>query len=610
MSRIAGIYATDCNHRVLLDQMLAGLGPRSGPESRHSLLGHAALGYAGKFPAMAGLGSFLAVFDGTISNADELPQSSNDAGRFLLLFERHGFEGALMRLCGDFAVALYDAREDTLWLGRDRAGIRPCYYASFEAGIAFASQPQALLRLPGVSRQINHKFAALFAGSHYRTFDHDPTRSPYEAVHQLPAAHLARIHNGRFEVRRWWELVEAPDFTQTGEELAERYRELFFKVVAERLRYARRPAFTLSGGMDSSSVLATAVRLSGAKQQAFSSVYEDPTFDETAEIATILDAAVERWHPVPIGQVDLFAIVRDMVAAHGEPVATATWLSHWLLCRQVADAGFETLFGGLGGDELNAGEYEYFFFHFADLRAAGRQAELDHEIAAWAHHHDHPVWRKNRQVAEEALSRLVDADRPGQCLADRRRIERYAHVLRPDCFDPLQFVPVLDGPFSSYLKNRTWQDIFRETAPCCLRAEDRHADAFSLINVNPFYDHRLMEFMFRIPGTLKIRDGVTKILLRRAMQGVLPEATRLRVKKTGWNAPAHIWFTGRQADDVRDLVNSSDFKATEYYDRKEVLRLLDEHCAIVESKRSIENHMMFFWQLLSLEIWLDSVQDF
>jgi asparagine synthase (glutamine-hydrolysing) len=164
----------------------------------------------------------------------------------------------------------------------------------------------------------------------------------------------------------------------------------------------------------------------------------------------------------------------------------------------------------------------------------------------------------------------------------------------------------MDHPFGSYLKNRTWQDLFRETAPCCLRAEDRQCAAFGLEHFDPFLDERLLKLMFRVPGTLKIRDGVTKILLRRAMPGILPEETRTRVKKTGWNAPAHVWFTGRNAVALRDLVASRAFRERGIYNPLEVDRLVREHEEIVASGEARENHMMFLWQLINLESWLQA----
>ena len=165
----------------------------------------------------------------------------------------------------------------------------------------------------------------------------------------------------------------------------------------------------------------------------------------------------------------------------------------------------------------------------------------------------------------------------------------------------------MDRPFPSYLKNRAFQDMFRETLPCCLRAQDRHGAALGIETINPFLDHELVEFMFRVGGSLKIRDGVTKQLLRLATVGILPEATRTRVKKTGWNAPAHVWFSKRTLGDLRDRVRSAAFRDRGIYDPGAVMALIDDHVRIVESGAAEENHMMFLWQLLNLECWLDAI---
>jgi asparagine synthase (glutamine-hydrolysing) len=297
-----------------------------------------------------------------------------------------------------------------------------------------------------------------------------------------------------------------------------------------------------------------------------------------------------------------------MIAAHDEPVATATWLSHHVLCERARADGFGALFGGLGGDELNAGEYEYFFFFFADLAAAGCDALLERETAKWIEYHDHPIFRKSVASMRDGLDRLVDLSRPGVNRPDPRRMLRYADALDPSYFDLERFEPVMDAPMTTYLKNRTYQDLFRETAPCCLRAEDRQATAAGLDHFLPFLDHRLVEFMFRVPGTMKIRHGVTKHLLRLAMRGLLPDDTRTRIKKTGWNAPAHVWFAGRGAEMLRDIVSSARFRSRGIYRPGEVARIIDEHEEIVRSGRLVENHMMFLWQLLNLELWLRQIE--
>ncbi|HLN07710.1 MAG TPA: asparagine synthase-related protein [Xanthobacteraceae bacterium] len=610
MSRIAGVFSDGGQPAAALTaQLVAAL---SRPSWRRVQLdaGPVALATTSWVaPLSARRGEIIAVIDGRFFNPDELPPGADDAERLIALYDRLGFDGALTRINGDFAVALWDGRRGTLWLGRDRFGLKPLYVVERPGEFAFASQPRALLGLPGVSPAPYMPFVARFAASHYRTFDNEPERCPYAAVGQLPAGHLVELRNGVVTRRRWWTLAETPDLQDSEDELAERYSALLRDAVARRVAAARAPAFTLSGGLDSSSVLSCAVAATGARQHAYSSVYVDRTFDESEEIRPMLADKVKAWHPVELGNdVDVLDTVRQMMEVHDEPVATATWLSHFVLTRQVAADGFGALFGGLGGDELNAGEYEYFIFHFADLADAGWTGELEHEIARWAAHHDHPIYRKDRATALAAIERLCDPARPGGIRPDLQRLGRYVSTLRHDFADLADWLPTMDHPFSSHLKNRTYQDIFRETAPCCLRAEDRQCTAAGLERYDPFFDHRVVELMFRVPGTAKIRDGTTKILLRAAMRGLLPDETRTRIKKTGWNAPAHVWFTGPGLAMVRDLAASQTFRQRGIYEPSQVDRVICEHAAIVADGEQRENHAMFLWQLINLELWLQAVE--
>lgn len=600
MARVAGVVP---NGRAdLFDTLLLTFG--GDRQIRSGRSGEAAIGVGGDNGSLAEDEGVLVALDGRIYNAAELGDEADHAALIARLYRRHGFEGALRRLNGDFAVALYDPADGTLLLARDRFGVKPLYYARAPELFAFASQPRGLTGLLGVGAIPDRRFVAVFAASHYRYFDNEPERSPYAGVEQLPAAHMLTYRNGTIATARYWALEDAPELGGSEADIAEQYRDLLADAVAIRLAHTRRPAFTLSGGMDSSSVLASAVRASGTRQEVFSTVYADPTYDEREEIRPMLDATVKEWRPVMIGVPDVFGLVERMVAIHDEPVATATWLSHLVLLEEVAAGGFTDLFGGLGGDELNAGEYEYFFFHFADLRQAGRDDELAREIELWVRHHDHPVFRKSAGLVEEALPRLTDPSRPGVIRPDRARLERYAGLLNAEFFDLGAYEPRMEHPFRSYLKNRAYQDLFYETLPCCLRAQDRHGAALGVESIVPFLDHRLAELLFRVPGSMKIRSGVTKRVLRTAMTGILPEATRTRVKKTGWNAPAHVWFTGAGAEQVRDLVRSQSFRERGIYDIPAVERLIDEHETIVASGEPVENHMMFLWQLVNLELWL------
>jgi asparagine synthase (glutamine-hydrolysing) len=609
MSRIAGIVLQEpcADGAELVRRMLQPMAALVATTDTVLTKEAAALGHRGWGPHNAtATGPLAVVVDGCIYNSKELGEAPSDAELVVDLYRKYGFIPMLRKLNGDFSIALFDSTTGELWIARDRFGVKPLYYRCLGQGLAFASRPSGLLALPHADRAVDPEFVAVFAASHYRTFDNRSERSPYLGISQLPAAHVLRFANGSASVTRYWTLLDHPDHQESEDVLARQYRDLLLDAVALRHRSYLSPVFTLSGGMDSSSVLACAVRSSGEKQHAMSTVYEDPTYDESAEIQSMLDATTREWQVVKIGTPDLETTIKAMIAIHDEPVATATWLSHYLLCERANRSAFRSIFGGLGGDELNAGEFEYFFFFFADLKAAGDEAALQHETAKWIEHHDHPIFKKSFEAMRSGLSRLVDLEAPGRCLPDLVRLRRYADTLNPAYFNLGSFVPIMDTPFRSYLKNRTYQDIFRETAPCCLRASDRQATAFGLDVAWPFFDHRLVEFMFRVSGLMKIRDGVTKYLLRKAMRGVLPEATRARIKKTGWNAPAHVWFSGRGRELVLDLLASRAFRERGIYNVQRVRSIVNEHEDVVANAKPLDNHMMFLWQLVNLELWLQT----
>ena len=558
--------------------------------------------------AMFGAGSasvaldhgLLVTLDGRIYGHAE----PTDVGRLGRLYRDRGPADALGGVNGDFGSAVYDTATRTLHLARDRFGVRPMYYAQTPQGFAFCSRPQGILALGGVSPEPSREYLGLFAGGHYRYFDNDLARTPFEAVLQLPAGHRLRWHRGRCVVEPYWGLRDLDELAGSEAGLAEQYRELLIDAVRIRLQGAARPAFTLSGGMDSSSVLACAATLTAQRPDALSAVYDDKTFDESNDIRPIVQDMVAHWHAVRVDGADCLDRIDRMIRDQGEPIPTATWLSHDMVCRRAAAEGYDVLFGGLGGDELNAGEYEHYLYHFADLRADGNELAYDHEVLQWAANHDHPVHRKSAAVAERELARLTDLARPGRCLVDRQRLHRYETALDAEFFDLTAFEPVMDHPFSSCLKNRTAQDLLRETIPPCLRATYQQCATHGLEPRLPFLDHRLVEFMFRVPGSFKIRDGVSKVLLRSAMHGIVPDSTRTRIAKTGFNAPAHAWFAGPGREPLADLINSRTFRERGIYDLREVRRLFDEHQEIVTADAPVENHMMFFWQLVNVELWL------
>lgn len=549
-------------------------------------------------------GPLVLWFDGTLYESP----NANDAAALLGLIEARGLDAAIDAVEGDFVLALWDERTRRLQLARDRFGLRPMYWVRTAGGAAFASRIRSLFDMVEMPVEPREAFVARYAASHYRTFDDEEERSPFEGVMQVPAGCVVEIDARQVRTRRYWSLQDQGDLDGDEAELAERLRELLHAAVAQRIAASEKPMFTLSGGMDSSSVLFTAARAMSAQPVACSAVYEHHEYDESSEIRESLAGAGIDWQPIEVSNELDVSLLAEAIRLHGEPLATSTWLAHFQVCKAAARLGATELLDGLGGDELNAGEYEYFPFFFADLRAAGADEQLEHEITCWARLHDHPIHRKSRDVALAMMDQWMDGTQPGRCKPNTARTLRYVDLLDDGAELLRAFEPRLEHPFGSFLKNRAYQDLTRETMPCCLRASERNATSAGLVNRSPFLDRKLVEFMFRVPGELKIRDGVTKHLLREAMRGVLPEATRRRVKKVGWNAPSDRWFVGAGAEMMRDLVSSQEFRGRGVYRTKRLLELIDEHEMIVTERQPRENHMMLLWQVLNLELWWREVE--
>jgi len=561
-------------------------------------------------------GPLTLVLDGYVYNPEDFPAPNgpaSDAALLLSAIDRFGIEDALARVNGDFALAVHDQRSGELRLARDRFGIRPLYHTIRERTdnrdrpAAFASRPKALLALPWVPRDPDPAFLLAAAATHYRIPDTDPVRSPFAAIAQVPAGHVVTLTDGIAECRRFADISANPSTEEDADAQREAYLDLLRDAVERRLAHAASPAFTLSGGLDSSAVAAMAKRITGAPQAAISSVHKDKTYDEHDEIKDIVDAGLVDWHPVEIDDPDLFPLLERMSAFHDQPIPTVTWLSHYLLAEKIREKGYESIFGGLGGDEQHAGEYDYFFYHFADLKRAGRDQTLQHEISEWIRHHDHPVFRKSAQVAERTIAMLTDPDTPGRCRVNTDLLFRYKHLLNPELGNLESLAPTYQASSDSYLSSHMRNELLFNTMPCCLRAGNRNAAHLGLEEFHPFLDHRLMGFMLALPGGRKIRDGVTKVFARETYEGLLPDATRGRIKKTGWNAPAHQWFSGNGRDALMDLVSSEPFASRGIYDPSALRSLIDEHQDIVTAQDGREDHMMVLWQIVTLEFWLRSV---
>ena len=246
------------------------------------------------------LGPFILAMDGNIFNTEDFPKGpigQTDADSILFSIEKIGLLETLKRINGDFSLALLDKRTNILTLARDRFGIRPIYYISNGRKVGFASRLHSLLSLPFVSNNINSLFLASAAAINYRFLDSNPTRSPFLDISQVPAGTIVEFKNRstKSSVFTDWTF----NTTSKQKRVQPRdYIDLLRDAVERRLKKADCPIFTLSGGLDSSAVVTMASRITGQKQNAISSIHEDKSYDEEAEIMDIVKSGNVNWQSI------------------------------------------------------------------------------------------------------------------------------------------------------------------------------------------------------------------------------------------------------------------------------------------------------------------------
>ena len=600
MGKIAGLKPSS-NNSSLTDsaiQMLKCIGIKK-PNSLHSF------GSSNK-EDFASFGPFIVVLDGHIYNPEDFPSSSKeqtDSERILESLQKISLRETLAKINGDFAIAIFNKQTECLTLARDRFGIKPLYYSSIEGNTGFASSIQSLLYLSFVSKSINPSFLKTAAALNYRFLDADPTRSPFSDIIQVAGGSAVEFTNNSIRTYSFFNW-ESKEKNQTGLIHHTDYIDLFRDAVARRLKKTSTPMFTLSGGLDSSAVVAMAHRITGVPQPAISSIHNGEAFDEEKEIMDIVNSGIVDWEPISINDPDIFDLLEKASTIHEYPIPTATWLNHFILTEKVKNLGYTSLFTGLGGDELNAGEYDYFYYFFADLKYQKKEALLKHEIETWIKNHDHPIFEKSNLLAQNKMSNLTDLAIPGQCRPDVNLLYKYQSLLHPDLKNLEDVIPTFQVTANSYLLSHSRNELQRNTMPCCLRASYFNTSAFGISDFHPFLDWRLFELMDQVPIEEKIRNGVTKAFARKAYNGILPESTRKRIEKKGWNAPAHKWFAHQGRQKLLDLISSRRFNERGIYNQTEVRNIIDQHFGIIDSGKNIENHMMVIWQIVSLEMWL------
>ena len=506
---------------------------------------------AGHQPMTSDDGSLRIVFNGEIYNYVELRDDLRREGhRFrtgtdtevLLAAYRHWGEACLGRLNGMFAFAMWDAAERRLFAARDRLGEKPFYYHHTPQRFMFASEIKALLVHPDVPRRPDPHAVARYIS--LALVDGEETTF-FEGIRQLPPAHsLTLDQHGRVAIRRYWDIdLQSDRPSADHNRYVDEFRDLFLDAVRLRLRSDVAVGSSLSGGIDSSSIVCAinAMRTGDEPpQNTFSARHRSGGCDEGRFIDEVVARTGVRPHFVWMDGAELQQDVERFVWHQDEPVAHTSQYAQWKVMELAKQAGVTVLLDGQGADEVIGGyPSPTFGYRFAELLRTGRWKDLTSELKAFHRAHS---------ALAPALRYMGSALLPPAIRTWARAQYIGAHGLLTGTALPPAETPgaaAWDGsPPDRWLKQALYETLTLTSLPCLLRFGDRNSMAFSREARLPFLDHRLVEFVFSLPSDQLVSGALTKVILRDAMRGLVPTAVLARTDKIGFATPERDWMTG------------------------------------------------------------------
>jgi asparagine synthase (glutamine-hydrolysing) len=537
-------------------------------------------------------GSVVIVFNGEIYNYQSLiPElqalghvfkTRSDTEVIVHAWESWG-ERCVERLRGMFAFALWDRAKETLFLARDRLGVKPLYYSMLPQGtLVFGSELKSLSAHPDVRRDLDpHAVEEYFALGYVA----EP-RTIYQGVHKLPPGHLLTLRRGQTlpAPREYWDVrFTVADPISLDDAMAELSRRLEESVRLRMIAEVPLGAF-LSGGVDSSAVVATMARVSATPVNTCSISFDDPSFDESRYAQQVAEQ-YRTNHRTEHVQSDDFGLIDLLARVYDEPYADSSALPTYRVC-QLARKHVTVALSGDAGDE-NFGGYRRYRLHLAEERmrrllplglrrplfgALGRM----YPKADWA---PRPLRAKTTFqglardsvqaylhsvsiVREEMRAKLFSASLHRQLGGYTTEEVFRRHAARVETDDPLALVQYLD------LKTYLVGDINTKV--------DRASMAHSLEVREPLMDHPLVEWLATLPSSLKVRGQEGKYLLKRAMEPHLSREILYR-PKMGFAVPLARWFRGPLRQAVRDRVLGPLLAETRMFESRTLQQLVDGH---------------------------------
>ncbi len=546
-------------------------------------------------------GSLWIAFNGEIYNYRELRQqlegrhqfrTASDTEVILHLYEEHG-TGLLEHLRGMFAFALWDRRQRRLLLVRDRIGIKPLYYLTEPGRLAFASELRSLRELATRPLETDPQSVYDFFGFRYvpapNTF--------YRNVSKLLPGHFLLADANGIRQERYWDLPGEDETPLAAEDYAAQVLETLRESVRLRLVADVPLGVFLSGGVDSTAIVAMMSDLGVRPLRTFSVGFDEKQFSELPYARRVAARFSAEHTEVVLRARDMADELSRLIAFRDEPVAEPTDVALYRMSRKAAET-VKVVLAGEGSDELFAGYPKYAADRLAGLVSAF-PPEVTSAIVRWL-----PYRQRRVRLALEALSIPDEAERSATWFASFSRQEREA-LFSPDFLKQVD-VAHPAHVFAQYLeqvrerpplKRMLYADLKIWLPDNLLLRGDQMTMAASIEERVPFLDHKLVELAARIPVRLLTQGFRTKVLLRQALQPYLPEET-LQRRKVGFTVPVGQWFRKTLNSFVADLLLSPGARSRDYFNVANMENFVREHFDGVRDRQKQ------IWALVNFELWM------
>jgi asparagine synthase (glutamine-hydrolysing) len=559
-------------------------------------------------------GSIWIVFNGEIYNHGELRErlitqghryrTHSDTETIVHLYEEYG-KDCVQRLRGMFAFAIWDAKQKSLFIARDRLGIKPLYYRLTPRTFIFGSEIKVLMAYPGVRPEFNRDVLPEFLTFGYLSGD----ETFYGGVKKLMPGHQLELDKqGELRIEQYWDLQTTRDEKIHDERYyVNSYRELLETAVKSHLMSDVPLGVFLSGGLDSSAVAALMTKIRREPIETFSVGYSEQTYSELRYARTVAQHLNSVHHEVFVSRQDFFGALPKLIWHEDEPIVWPSSVSLFFVAQLARDR-VKVVLTGEGSDETLAGYSRYAFTlknlafdrvyrrlvpsglrrHFRESIATSRwingsaRRKLSHTFFgldgdSWASFYFDNFFSTFNQKDQSDL--LTDEFQDGIASGYAyRNVLGYWEQSSGDLLQRLLYTDI-----KTYLVE-------------LLMKQDNMSMAASIESRVPFLDHVLVEWATRVPANIQIRGAAGKQILKKAMEDLLPHSIIYR-PKLGFPTPWSGWLAGAQLDDIEQLLLEPRSMNRGFFKRAAVEKLFRDHRA------RYRDHYDRIWRLLNLELW-------